>query len=158
MAKALVNRLLCAVLLINLGDATRIPNIPVHQQRWPAGNSHKALWDQPPVPTDNGESFKVKRVKNPNYVRNGPAAKEQAFSKYGWDINATPTHTLARRTANVGPEATGMRKRQGQVGTVQAIPELYYSEYLCPVSIGGQTLMVDFGMLCQELVCADFHG
>jgi len=160
MSKVIVSQLLCAVLLLNLGDATRVPDIktkntPIHQQRWPAGASHKALWNTPPVPTNKGESFTVERHKNPKFVRNGPAAKEQAFSKYGWDVNATPTHTFARQTANAGPEATGVKKRQGQVGTVQATPEQLYSEYLCPVSIGGQTLMIDFGTSISRCIRAD---
>jgi len=150
MGKAVVKQLLSIILVVNLSRAANfhgVKDIPVHQQRWLANKLHLAQPTLPPHPRHDGQSVTVEGLKNPDFVRDGPAAKEQAFSKYGWDINATPTHTFARRTANVEPEATGMRKRQGQIGTVQAEPQILYSEYLCPVSIGGQTLMMNFGML-----------
>lgn len=148
MVTVLVKQLLCVALLSTLGEATRIVNIkssPVHQSRWLASSPHKAISTVPPVPT-GGEAYTVKRIKNPDYIRNGPAAKEQVFSKYGWDSGATPSQTFARKTASGVSQPTALGKRQGQVGTAQAIPQQYYSEYLCQVEIGGQTLMIDFGM------------
>lgn len=157
MVKTLLNQLVCVVLLVQSSDAVSFrpgKDVPLHQLQWLGNKPHPAQPRWPPTSGRvDGQSSTVKRLKNANFIRNGPAAKNQAFSKYGWDPNATPTSTLARPTANVGRRSAGMRKRQGEVGTVQATPQQFYSEYLSPVTIGGQTLMIDFGMICIMSCC-----
>jgi len=83
----------------------------------------------------------VERQRNANHIRNGAMAKAKVMRKYSQpedagsyfrDIGQRQMQRLAKR-------------QQDQTGEVQATPEEYYSEYLVPVSIGGQTLMIDMG-------------
>jgi aspergillopepsin I len=74
-----------------------------------------------------GVAFYVTQKLNTNFVANGPAAYAKAFLKY----NKPMPHDLAVATGNDG--------------SVAAIPsDGSDSEYLCPVSIDGQTLDLDF--------------
>lgn len=88
-------------------------------KRWPSQQDAKE--------TQEG-SFQVERIRNSNHVRNGVAAKNKVFQKF---------HLKAGGKS-------GLLPRQAS-GSVTATPERGYVEYLCPVSIGGQTIMVDFG-------------
>src|SRR3954470_7415205 len=69
---------------------------------------------------------KIVQKVNPTFQRHGPKAYAAALSKYGATV---PQNVLAAAAGT---------------GTVAANPEEYDSEYLCPVSIGGQTLNLDF--------------
>ncbi|KIM83619.1 hypothetical protein PILCRDRAFT_819250 [Piloderma croceum F 1598] len=78
-------------------------------------------------PIDSIGNFSVVQKLNTQFVRNGPAAYARGFKKY----NKPMPHDLAVATSNDG--------------SVNASPEdAYDSEYLCPVSIDGQTLDLDF--------------
>jgi aspergillopepsin I len=72
------------------------------------------------------ESFSVTQQLNTKFVPNGPAAYARVFKKYNKPI----PHDLAVATGNDG--------------SVTATPEADDSEYLCPVSIDGQTLALHF--------------
>jgi len=87
-------------------------------------------------PTRSGESFSVPRIHQTGVRRSGPAAIAAAFRKYGWTLpTAPPGHEDIYHSSKVA-------KRQ--TGKVNATPEQYHAEYLCPVTIGGQTLNMDF--------------
>jgi hypothetical protein len=78
-------------------------------------------------PLGKSGKFSVVRKLNTQFVRKGPAAYARAFKKYNEPI----PHDLAVAT--------------GKDGSVTASPEdAFDSEYLCPVSIDGQTLALDF--------------
>jgi hypothetical protein len=78
-------------------------------------------------PLGKSGKFSVVQKLNTQFVRSGPAAYARAFKKY----NKPMPHDLAIATGNDG--------------SVTASPEdAYDSEYLCPVSIDGQTLALDF--------------
>jgi aspergillopepsin I len=78
-------------------------------------------------PLEKRGAFSVKQKLNTKFVRNGSAAYARAFKKY----NKPLPHDLAVATGNDG--------------SVTASPEdAFDSEYLCPVSIDGQTLALDF--------------
>ncbi len=93
-----------------------------------------AVLAAPARPQRKGRSFKVDRVRRSNHVRNGPAALRKAYNKYGWTMPETVTH------------ATG-----GETGDVPATPKQGDAEFLSPVSIGGQTLMLDFDTGSSDL-------
>lgn len=77
-------------------------------------------------------SFSIPAIKTDN-VRNGTASLLKAYAKY----NIKPTKEMPA----IKEALTGLSKRQD--GVVTATP--YQGvEYLCPVSIGGQTLNLDF--------------
>lgn len=70
-------------------------------------------------------NFSVLQTKNEKFVANGPMAYAKAYTKFGKTMPADLAAAVS--------------------GTVKASPEdAYDSEYLCPVSIGGQTLSLDF--------------
>jgi hypothetical protein len=78
-------------------------------------------------PLEKRGSFSVTQVPNPKFVANGPAAYARAFMKYNKPI----LHDL---TVAIGND-----------GSVIATPtDSYDNEYVCPVSIDGQTLAMDF--------------
>ncbi|CAG8984052.1 hypothetical protein HYALB_00002994 [Hymenoscyphus albidus] len=111
--------------------------------------------------------FKVERVPNPNYVRSpgaGTRALIKAHMKYKVPL---PEGLVAAMAAAGGPEAPPMpiRVRQGvaaptgtatpgaggKTGKVVAVPEKGDVEYLSPVEIGGQTVMLDFDSGSSDL-------
>ncbi|MCJ1381275.1 Type I transmembrane sorting receptor [Xylographa soralifera] len=73
-------------------------------------------------------------IKNPGIIKSGPAAMAAPFIKYGKTM--PPAVALAASTSD---------------GTVVATPTEYDSEYLCPVTIGGETLQLDFDTGSSDL-------
>jgi hypothetical protein len=85
-------------------------------------------------PLEKRGSFSVTQVPNPKFVANGPAAYASAFQKH----NKPMPHDLAVAIGNDG--------------SVTATPEDQYDrEYLCPVSIDGQTLNLQFDTGSSDL-------
>lgn len=93
-----------------------------------------AVLAAPARPQHKGRSFKIDRVRRANHVRNGAAALKKAYRKYGWTVPQTVSH------------ASG-----GESGSVTATPQQGDAEFLSPVSIGGQTLMLDFDTGSSDL-------
>ncbi|KFY70847.1 hypothetical protein V499_08907 [Pseudogymnoascus sp. VKM F-103] len=79
-------------------------------------------------------SFSVPAVHNGNYQRNGTLALLKAYAKYG----LTPSEPESIINVLLG----NLVKRQD--GTVPAKPDSQNVEYVCEVTIGGQTLNLDF--------------
>ena len=87
------------------------------------------------APTTKRSGFSVHQVvKNPGIIKSGPAAMAAPFIKYGKTM--PPAVALAAATSD---------------GTVTATPTEYDSEYLCPVTIGGETLQLDFDTGSSDL-------
>ena len=85
-------------------------------------------------PSEKRAFFSVVQVPNTNFVANGPAAYAKAFQKY----NKPMPHDLAVATGNDG--------------SVTATPaDAYDSEFLCPVSIDGQILSLQFDSGSSDL-------
>ena len=89
-------------------------------------------------------SFKIQRQPTGNIrVRDGVAEMGKAYQKYGFPvpdaISKAITQNNAQTSANVTSQAAGK-----QQGTTDATPEQGDSEFLSPVSVGGQQLMMDF--------------
>ena len=80
-------------------------------------------------------TFSIPAIRNTQYVRNGTAAMLKAYKKY----DLKPTQQFSGSFLN---EIGASRKRQD--GSVTASPASEDVEYLVPVSIGGQTLNLDF--------------
>lgn len=80
-----------------------------------------------PTLFERGKTFSITAAHNGKFVRNGTAAMLKAYAKYG-------LHSLH-------PESV-LGKRQD--GSVTATPAAQDVEYICPVTIGGQTLNLDF--------------
>jgi aspergillopepsin I len=82
--------------------------------------------------------FSVPAVHNPNYVRNGTKALLKAYAKY----NIKPTREV--------PDAFTEALARRQDGSVTAVPN-DGSEYLVPVTIGGEPLNLDFDTGSSDL-------
>jgi hypothetical protein len=87
---------------------------------------------------DGSSRFTVPAIHNPNYVRNGTAAMLKAYAKY----NLKPTREM--------PTAFTESLRRRQDGSVPAVPN-DGSEYLVPVTIGGEPLNLDFDTGSSDL-------
>jgi hypothetical protein len=82
--------------------------------------------------------FTVPAIHNPNYVRNGTAAMLKAYAKY----NLKPTREM--------PAVFTESLMRRQDGSVPAVPN-DGSEYLVPVTIGGEPLNLDFDTGSSDL-------
>lgn len=92
-------------------------------------------------------SFEVPRVRRSNYVPNGPAALRKAYRKFDitptklgidlLDFEPLKEDTNSKQTTD-NAAATGA---DGQV-TAQSVNG--DAEFVSPVSVGGQTLLMDF--------------
>ena len=98
------------------------------------------------APTKPGEkSFKIQRRQvSSSSTRNGAAALGKAYRKYGWEVPETLSNSV--QTAKSFAAASG-----GEDGVVKATPEEGDASFLSPISIGGQTLMVDFDTGSSDL-------
>ena len=71
---------------------------------------------------------------------NGSAARSRAFRKYGWTVpTAVGVPNAFERLVGADSRAANSKS-----GSVAASPEQSHSEYLSPVTIGGQKLNLDF--------------
>ncbi|KAI1775852.1 acid protease [Hypoxylon cercidicola] len=114
--------------------------------------------------------YKVERVPNPNYTgRNGPRALLKTLRKYRMPIPASVANAAVqqdemifkrqnRRKGKGHKQKGGAGKAGGaaaaasnETGSVTATPEANDVEYLAPVTIGGQTLNLDFDSGSSDL-------
>jgi hypothetical protein len=83
-------------------------------------------------------SFKIKQVRNPHYQLDGPAEIRRAYGKYGLSAPKGSDQNLASRAGS-------------DVGRVTNQPILRDKEFLSPVSIGGQTFLMNFDTGSSDL-------
>ncbi|KAI7969491.1 hypothetical protein EIK77_005121 [Talaromyces pinophilus] len=93
----------------------------------------------------NATTFQVFQQKNPNFVKNASAIHYADLARYNTTLNST------YGVAAVATVAAGSALTLGQAGTTPAIGVLLESEYVCPVTIGGQTLFLDFDTGSSDL-------
>lgn len=79
-------------------------------------------------------AFSVPQSVPKPFVKSGPAALASLYGKYGKEAPADVKAAAANND-----------------GTVTSSPESYDEEYLCPVSVGGQTLNLDFDTGSSDL-------
>ncbi|KAL8865535.1 MAG: hypothetical protein Q9174_006833, partial [Haloplaca sp. 1 TL-2023] len=80
------------------------------------------------------KNFIVHQRKGRHLKKSGPRAVLSTYAKY----NVPPPKDVIRAAAN-------------NDGTVSATPEIYDSEYLTPVTIGGQVVNLDFDTGSSDL-------
>ena len=85
-------------------------------------------------------SFTVNRIRQANYVPNGPAALRKAYRKFGFDDISFRPNVLTGEKVDA-TDATGAVDQQGDVA---ASPTQNDAEFLSPVVVGGQTIVMDF--------------
>lgn len=81
-----------------------------------------------------GASFRLDQTVQKPFILSGPSAMAKTYAKFNKEIPAV----IAAAAAN-------------NDGTVTATPEEYDAEYLCPVTLGGQTLNLDFDTGSSDL-------
>ncbi|OKL64239.1 putative aspergillopepsin A-like aspartic endopeptidase [Talaromyces atroroseus] len=102
-----------------------------------------------------GRSFEVQRVRRAGYVPHGPAALRKAYRKF----NITATHLglealdfePIKLTSNALGTQSAAAKNSTENGTVAAVATSGDTEFVAAVSIGGQTLMLDFDTGSSDL-------
>lgn len=81
-----------------------------------------------------GSTFTIHQTVPKNSYKSGPQALASVYGKYGKPV----PENIAQAAAN-------------NDGSVTATPQQYDSEYLCPVTIGGQTVNLDFDTGSSDL-------
>lgn len=81
-----------------------------------------------------GAAFKLDQTVQKPFILSGPSAMARTYAKYGQPVPAVIAAAAASND-----------------GTVTASPEEYDAEYLCPVSVGGTTLNLDFDTGSSDL-------
>ncbi|KAI1463796.1 penicillopepsin [Daldinia caldariorum] len=131
-----------------------------------------ALASASPARINKRGVYKVERVPNPNYTgRNGPRALLKTLRKYRMPIPASVASAAQQQTEMISKREPKRGRRKGQkgqkggaaaangnaagsgngTGLVEATPEANDVEYLSPVTIGGQTLNLDFDSGSSDL-------
>ena len=97
------------------------------------------------APTENQSlSFKVTRQATGKLrTRNAAAEVVKTYQKYGWPISG---EMMQASTTKSKRDATA-----SQQGTATATPNIEEGEYLTPVDIGGQQMMMDFDTGSSDL-------
>ena len=96
-----------------------------------------------PINQSRKRSFKVKRVEVPNYKPHGPKAYKRALIKFGFDdISFVPDGEVASRIK--AASAASINNGGGEDGQTSASPTQNDAQFLSPVSVGGQTLIMNF--------------
>lgn len=102
-----------------------------------------------PQPVRKSRSFHIERVKRSDYVAHGPVAIRKAFRKFG----ITPVDFQNITLKDFEPfehQAFRVKSNQAsidepdQTGAVSATSVQNDVEFVSPVSIGGQTVTLDF--------------
>ncbi|SLM39453.1 Aspartic peptidase, active site [Lasallia pustulata] len=100
-----------------------------------------------------GRSFKVHRQRQLSYAPNGLAALQKTYRKYGWTLPSAITNvsstsrvqlssTAASNTSTYDSTSTSTSATESATAT--ATPEQNDQEFLAPINIGPQTLLLDF--------------
>ena len=112
--------------------------IAMHFSKLGAASALVALTSATPVDYEplekRGVAFKLDQTVPKPFMLSGPSSMLKTYKKYG---GSAPEDVVVAAANNDG--------------TVTATPEEYDSEYLCPVSIGGQTLNLDFDTGSSDL-------
>ena len=95
-----------------------------------------------PIKLKQKRSFKIPRIQQHNYVPNGRAAYRRALFKFGFgDIEFQPEGEVATRLKAV---TAAQLSAGNEDGSTTASPTQNDAQFLSPVTIGGQTLVMNF--------------
>ena len=96
-----------------------------------------------PIHQKKKRSFKVKQVLNPNYKPDGVKAYRRALFKFGLDgISLVPGGEVASRIK--AATAAALNSTGNEDGETTASPTQNDAQFLSPVTVGGQQLIMNF--------------
>ena len=95
-----------------------------------------------PIRQKAKRSFKIPRLRQANYVPNGKFAYRKALFKFGFEDITFKANTIASKLQ--AATNTSIAATDDEDGVTVANPSQGDSEFLSPVSVGGQTLVMDF--------------
>lgn len=101
----------------------------------------------PTRPQRKGRSFKVGRIRRSDYVPFGPAALRRAYSKYGITPTQFGLDILDFEPIKLKPfnsEASRNVSEPDQTGAVSAQSVQNDAEFVSPVMVGGQMMVMNF--------------
>lgn len=101
------------------------------------------------APTANlkRRSFEVPRVRRANYVPHGPAALRKAYGKFNITaahLGFEPLDFQAVKQRPSGAVNASNSTNGTQDGSVAAVATTGDTEFVAAVTVGGQTMMMDF--------------
>lgn len=103
-----------------------------------------------PIRQRQKRSFRIPRIRQANYVPNGKVAYRRALFKFGFDdITFQPNSEIATKiqaATNASIAAT-----DNEDGETVAKPSQNDAEFLSPVTVGGQTLVMNFDSGSSDL-------
>ncbi len=111
--------------------------------------SFDALAAPAPRPARKSRSFQIERVKRSDYVAHGPTALRKAFRKFGIpsidfsNITLNDFEPFDLKTSAVKTNQNTIDEPD-QAGAVSATSVQGDVEFISPVTIGGQTVNMDF--------------
>lgn len=97
-----------------------------------------------PIQQTRKRSFKVERVAVPNYKANGKAAYKRALLKFGFDNIAFRPGGKVAETLQIASAAQLNQTGSGDNGEVSATASQDDAQFLSPVTVGGQQLVMNF--------------
>lgn len=108
-----------------------------------------------PKPSLKRRSFEIPRVRRANYIPHGPAALRKAYGKF----NITAAHlgldSLDFQAVKHHPSSTAAAANNSTNGTedgsVAAVATSGDTEFVAAVTVGGQTMMMDFDTGSSDL-------
>jgi hypothetical protein len=89
-------------------------------------------------------SFKVSRIRQRDFVPDGSVALRKAYVKYGLQgFGFVPELNIATNLVPISDLAAS-NGNSSEMGLVSATSSQNEAEFLSPVTVGGQTLVMDF--------------
>ena len=107
-----------------------------------------------PLTRRDGDYSKILRqAVNASTPKDGSAALLRAYQKYGWAPPVTANTYVTTNGPSTAPvnEKLATGDSSGGEGTVTATPYVHDSEYLVPVTIGGQTMNLNLDTGSSDL-------
>ena len=96
-----------------------------------------------PVKPKQKRSFKIPRIEQANYKANGKAAYRRSLLKFGFnDISFLPDGEIATRIQ--AATQAQLNTTSNEDGETTASPTQNDAQFLSPVKVGGQTLVMNF--------------
>lgn len=103
--------------------------------------------DSSPTPPRKAiRSFKINRVRQENYVANGPRALKKAYAKFGIipsGINYDAFDDFVPFSSSFDRDTVSKAAQPNEAGAVTNTPTGNDVEYLSPVIIGGQQFVMN---------------